>query len=97
MRRPLELRPNCLKFLTNGKMSLETFISHMEEAIEDLPEGLLEASTNYLKLEVWDSLAVLMVIAMIDTEYGVRIKGSVLKTCSSVEALYQMVQERLPE
>ncbi|MGB0415577.1 MAG: phosphopantetheine-binding protein [Coraliomargarita sp.] len=73
-------------------MSLETFIGHLEEAVEDIETGALEAGTCYRDLEAWDSLAVLTVIAMVDLEYGVRLKAAILKECATVQELYERVQ-----
>lgn len=73
-------------------MSLEQFIGHFEEAVEDIEEGSLSGGTRYRDLEAWDSLAVLTVIAMVDLEYGVRLKAPVLKECGTVEELYARVQ-----
>ena len=69
-------------------MSLENFIKDFEEAVEDVESGSLTATTKYRELEAWDSLAVLTVIAMIDMEYGVRLKAESLKSCDTLEALY---------
>jgi len=71
--------------------SLETFIEHFEDAVEDVAPGTLSADTKYLELEVWDSLAVLTVIAMLNAEYGVSITASQLKTLTTLSALYEFV------
>lgn len=72
-------------------MSLAKFIENFEEAVEDIEPGSLTATTKYRELEAWDSLAFLTVIAMIDAEYDVRLKGDVLKNCETLEALYAQV------
>jgi acyl carrier protein len=73
-------------------MSLEKFIKDFEEAVEDLEPGSIEGSTVFQKLAVWDSLALLTVIAMVDFEYGASIKASLLKECETIEALYQAIK-----
>lgn len=75
-------------------MSLEKFIEDFEEAVEDVETGTLSGSTNFRKLEQWDSLAVLTVIAMVDADYDVRLKAEDLKANDTVEALYEVVQLR---
>ncbi|MGJ8641372.1 MAG: phosphopantetheine-binding protein [Opitutaceae bacterium] len=73
-------------------MSIEAFIEEFEEAVEDVEEGTLSESTIYRNLEQWDSLAVLTVIAMVDSEYEVRLKADDLKSCDTLNALYELVQ-----
>ena len=72
-------------------MSLEKFIEDFEEAVEDIEPGSLTAATKYRELKVWDSLAVLTVIAMVDAEYDVRLKAETLKNCETLEALFAQV------
>jgi acyl carrier protein len=72
-------------------MSLDKFIEDFEEAVEDIEPGSLSAATKYRELEAWDSLAVLTVIAMVDAEYDVRLKADTLKTCETLEALFDVV------
>lgn len=72
-------------------MSLEKFIEEFEEAVEDIEPGSLTAATKYRGLKVWDSLAVLTVIAMVDAEYDVRLKADTLKNCETLEALFAQV------
>ena len=72
-------------------MSLEKFIEEFEEAVEDIEPGSLTAATKYRELKVWDSLAVLTVIAMADAEYDVRLKADTLKNCETLEALFAQV------
>ncbi|HBM85567.1 MAG TPA: acyl carrier protein [Opitutae bacterium] len=77
-------------------MSLEKFIEDFEDAVEDVEPGSLNAGTVYQKIAVWDSLAVLTVIAMLDAEYDVRLKADTLKNCGTLGALFALV-DSLPE
>lgn len=76
-------------------MSLEAFIAHFEEAVEDIEPNSVDGATRYRDLEAWDSLAVLTVIAMVDLEYGVRLKASTLKESATVGALYEYVRTQV--
>lgn len=76
-----------------NRMSLEKFISDFEGAIEDLEAGSLNAQTNYQSLPVWDSLALLTVISMVDSEYGVSVSAAILNGCDSVASLYEKIIE----
>ena len=75
-------------------MDLQTFIGNFEEAVEDLEPGTVEGATRFRELEQWDSLAVLTVTAMIDSEYGARVRADDLKGCETVADLFELVKGR---
>ncbi len=72
-------------------ISLDIFLEHFEEAIEDVIPGSINGATHYMELEVWDSLALLTIIAMLDAEYGVHLSATKLKALPSVKCLYEHV------
>ena len=72
-------------------LSLDTFLEHFEEAIEDVIPGSINEATHYMELEVWDSLALLTTIAMLDSEYGVPFSATKLKALPTVKCLYEYV------
>ena len=75
-------------------MSLEQFIGHFSESLEELPDDPLTGETVFKDLKVWDSLAVLTVTDTIDMEYGVLLKKADYADCATVAALYDLVQSR---
>jgi len=74
-------------------MHLKKFIEDFEEAVEDVESGSLSGETVYRSLEVWDSLAVLTVLSMVDAEYGVRLKADVFKRGETLAELFAVVKE----
>ena len=72
-------------------MTLEAFIVNFEDAVEDLEPGTVTHDTRFQELQVWDSLAVLTVLSMIDSEYSIRLNADVFKTTHTVDALFQEV------
>lgn len=75
-------------------MDEETFIRDFEEAVEDIGSGTLSAGTRFRELPEWDSLAVLTVLAMVDSEYGVRLRAEDLKTCETLGEFFALVREK---
>ena len=62
-------------------------------AILDLEEVKPE---NTLKdFETWDSLAVLSVLAMADSKYGVAIKAEEIRAVTTAEGLAKLVESKL--
>jgi acyl carrier protein len=74
-------------------MSIEAFSAEFADAIEVDPQ-LVNGDTVFKDLEIWDSLAVLVVIAMSDAKFGATINGDDIKNASTVTDLYSVVQSR---
>lgn len=74
-------------------MSIEAFSAEFADAIEVDPQ-LVNGDTVFKDLEIWDSLAVLVVIAMTDARFNVTINGDDIKKASTVSDLYAVVQSR---
>lgn len=73
-------------------MELEKFVADFESVIEDVKPGSVKADTNFKKdIDTWDSLAVLSVLAMIDSEYEKVISGEELLKCNTVQDVYDLV------
>jgi acyl carrier protein len=72
-------------------MDINEFIQKLQAEFEDFPPGTLTPQTKINELEGWGSMHALIVIALIDTEYGVTLKGEELRTVQSVQELYDLV------
>jgi acyl carrier protein len=75
-------------------MDLNEFVSKVEGEIEDLEPGSLTADKDYREIEQWSSMYALILIAMIDTEYGVTLSGEDLKKAITVRDLYDIVKSK---
>ena len=76
-------------------MELNTFIENFADQFEDLDPSVLSPETEFKQLDGWNSLVALSVIAMIDDEYDVTIKGDDIRNSKTIEALFSVVKERL--
>jgi acyl carrier protein len=72
-------------------MNIEEFIQKLEGEFEDIPKGTLKPGTQISDIEGWGSMHALIVIALVDTEYDVTIKGDELRKIKSVQELYDTV------
>jgi|688.fasta_scaffold2284144_1 acyl carrier protein len=59
------------------------FISELESVLE-LDAGSLQLDKKLAEIEVWDSLAVLSFMAMMDSNYGATVVPSKLVECVTV-------------
>jgi acyl carrier protein len=75
-------------------MKIDQFAEQFADAIEVSRESI-DAGTEFKKLEVWDSLCVLTIIAMVDTNYSITVGGNDLETASTVGDLYEIVKSRV--
>ena len=75
-------------------MNKVEFLNGLEEIME-LDENSLTGSETLKELEVWDSLAVLGFIAMIDNNFGVTLDVKKITDCVTVEDLMSLVSEYL--
>jgi acyl carrier protein len=75
-------------------MELKVFIKNFAEQFETIDASDLQANTEFKALEEWSSLSALSIIAMIDEEYGVAIKGSDIRNTKTIEELFKIVLER---
>ena len=75
-------------------MNLQYFIANFAEQFDDTDASEITATTNYRELEEWSSLIALSVIAMVDDEYDVTLKGNDITGCNTVEELFNLVQSK---
>jgi len=74
-------------------MTLEEFSAQFADAIE-ISHGDVSGMTEFKQLDIWDSLCVLTIIAMVDTNYNVTVGGHDLEKAVSVSDLFDLVRSR---
>jgi len=75
-------------------MELNEFIENFANQFDDTDASEIKAETVYKELDEWSSLLALSVIAMVDEEYDVALKGDDIRSAQTVEDLYNLVKER---
>lgn len=76
-------------------MDLNLFVENFAAQFDDTDAGEIGAKTVFKDLDEWSSLVALSVIAMVDEEYDVSIKGDDIRNAVTVEDLYNTVVSRL--
>ena len=76
-------------------MELQDFINNFAEQFDDIDASALNGSTIFKDLDEWNSLVALSVIAMIDEEYDVTLKGNDITRANTIEDLYNTVQSKM--
>lgn len=76
-------------------MELKDFIENFADQFDDTEASELSAETKYKELDEWSSLIALSVIAMVDEEYDVAIKGDDIRNSETIQQLFDIVQSKV--
>lgn len=76
-------------------MELKEFIENFAAQFDETDASVFTATTIFKELDEWSSLIALSIIAMVDEEYDVTLKGDDICNASTVEDLFYLVQSRL--
>ena len=86
-------KPFFAKF-TRMDEQIDLFIRKIEAEIETVSPGSLKPETKYRDLPEWSSMYALILIALIDAEYGVTVSGEDIRSCPRLSDLFQLVVSR---
>ena len=75
-------------------MTLDDFVQLVAEQFDDTPVEQFTADTNFRSLEEWGSLVALSIISMVDEEFEKRVTGAELKSCDTIEQLFQLIESK---
>ncbi len=75
-------------------MEIQEFIQNFAEQFDDTDASVFTPETVFHDLDEWSSLVGLSIIAMIDDEYDVTIKGDELRAAKTVNDVYELVKSK---
>lgn len=75
--------------------TLDEFVALFAEQFDDTDASEFSAATVFHELDEWSSLIGLSVVAMVDEEFDVALKGDDVKNSVTVEDLYNRVIAKL--
>ena len=75
-------------------MELADFIENFAAQFDDTDASEFKAETVFKELDEWSSLIALSVIAMVDEEYDITIKGDDIRNSNTVEELFNAVKAK---
>lgn len=76
-------------------MEIKDFIANFADQFEDTSVDQISATTKFRDLEEWSSIIALAIIAMIDEEYDITIKGDDMRAAETVEDLFNIVRSKM--
>ena len=75
-------------------MELNEFVKAFAAEFDDTDESVFTPATDYRSLDEWGSLVALSIIAMVDDEFDKRITGADIRSCKTIEELYNLIQSK---
>lgn len=75
-------------------MSINDFIKNFAEQFDDTAKCEFTSTTVFKDLDEWSSLIALSIIAMVDEEYDVLLKGDDIRNAETIDDLFEIVRLR---
>lgn len=75
-------------------MELKDFIEKFANQFDDTDPTEIQADTEYQELEEWSSLTAMSLIALAKAEYGKTITGREVRSCKTVEELFNLIASK---
>lgn len=76
-------------------MELKDFIANFAAQFDDTEESVFTAETKFRELDEWSSLLALSIIAMVDEEYDVQLKGEEMRATKTIQELFDLVASKV--
>lgn len=74
---------------------MKEFVSNFAAQFDETEESIFTPETRFREIEEWSSLVALSVIAMVDEEYDVTLKGDNIKNSETIADIYNAVASKL--
>ena len=75
-------------------MELNEFIKKFQEQFDETDASEIQSDTFYQELDEWSSLSAMSIIAFVKTCYNKSITGKEIRSCETVEELFELVQSK---
>lgn len=76
-------------------MDIKDFIEKFAAQFDETDASVFTAETEFKTLDEWSSLMALSIIAMVDEEYDIIIKGDDIKNSVTIEDLFKAVSSKV--
>lgn len=76
-------------------MELNKFVEKFAEQFDDTDSSEIKADTRFRDIDEWSSLVGLSVIAMVDEEFNVLLKGEDMRQANTPAELFEIVKSKM--
>ena len=73
-------------------MNLQEFVEKFADQFDNTDANEFKADTEFKAMDEWSSMTALSIIAMVDDEYGITIKGNDIRDSETIEDLFNVVK-----
>lgn len=73
-------------------MNIEEFIQNVTDQFDEPVE--LRPETRFRELDAWSSLVALLIITMVDDEYGIVLPPEEMRKTITIQELFDLVQSK---
>ena len=75
-------------------MDINSFIENFADQFDDLDASTLSGATVFKDPDEWSSMMALAVMAMVNEEYDVELKGDDIRKSNTIEDLFNTVKSK---
>ena len=75
-------------------MTIKDFIANFADQFENTEASVFTPETKFRELDEWSSLLALSILAMVDEEYDVTLKGDDMRAAQTIEDLFNIVSSK---
>ena len=76
-------------------MEIKDFIENFGDQFDDTDVATLKPETVFKELDEWSSLVALSVIAMVDEEFDVTLRGEDMRKANTPAELYEIIKSKM--
>lgn len=78
-------------------MEIKEFIENFANQFDDTDAAVFTPETNFRELDEWSSLTALSILAMVDEEYDVQLKGEDMKKANTIGEVFEIVKDKVDD
>ena len=75
-------------------MEIQDFISNLADQFEETDKNVFTPETKFHELEEYSSLIALSIIAMVDEEYDITLKGDDIRYANTIQDLFNTIKTK---
>lgn len=75
-------------------MELDEFVKLFAEQFDETEPDEFQPDTHFQELEEWSSLSAMSIIAFIKTQYGKTVTGKEIRSCETVQEVFELVKAK---
>lgn len=75
-------------------MEINEFVKNFADQFDETDSSVFSPATKFHDLDEWSSLMALNIIAMVDEEYDVSLRGDDIKNSVTIEDLFEIVKNK---